>query len=597
MSHYLAIVATRSVDLLIERWLRQQSADYTETFRTSLGRDHSLTIISRGIVDKVASNRFFVGVAVDAEHNEIGFGLRGWQEMRACMETSSRPLGGGFLEMSWGGSGALNVRRDFSGAVAVLETHGNGWHAFSDSMLTLTRLRRHLGERVTPNHEVLLARSRTLAITHQAMSNESIVDEVAFFPGGSAPQLVEDSLGRFRVEVTRDGRRARAVTSHAEYREVMRRLATQIVGQAVPLSGAEISISLSGGQDSRLVLGAYRRAGSLDRVHVTSYGTTSETRPDFEVAKDLTRAFGISLNGSRGEAGADRRFRDSPLPLWASHHLGLYDRFLPGTRGIHTSPLLVRADGTGAGLLKGAFGWRTLDGLDHRYGVERVDAASDRDARHVALVSQLRKGMIAADIDPASWNASEMHYASYRNGLHGSAGSVFTLLELRLVQQSDMLALSQSAESFAPEGSSATTGIADLLALIDPEIAVHPFLDTTKNRTREQVGEVQERFGGPLEDSEIPAYAVYGEPSDGASGPSEFMLRVAESAGFGSDGSPEGLLTLADKYATVLDDGPLRRVHARLRDIAGKKFARGNLQAHQVGPSLAKVLTPGIFAF
>jgi hypothetical protein len=597
VSQYLAIVATRNVDLSIERWLRQQSADYTETFRTSFGRDHSLTIISRGIVDKVASNRFFVGVAVDADNNEIGFGLRGWQEMRASGDASNRMLSGGFLEMSWGRSGVLDFRRDFSGSVGVLETHGNGWYAFSDSMLVLARLRRHLSERVTPNHEVLLARSRTLAITHQQMSNETIIDEVAFFPGGSAPQLVEDSLNRFRVETTRDDRLAGAVTSHAGYREVMRRLATQIVGQAVPLAGAEISISLSGGQDSRLVLGAYRRAGSLGRIHVTSYGTTSETRPDFEVAKDLTRAFGISLNGSRGEAGADRRFRDSPLPLWASHHLGLYDRFLPGTRGIHVNPLLVRADGTGAGLLKGAFGWRTLDGLDHRYGVEQVDAASDREARHVALVSQLRKGMIAADIDPGSWNASEMHYASYRNGLHGSAGSVFTLLELRLVQQSAMLALSQSSESFAPEGSSITTGIADLLALVDPELAAHPFLDATKNRTGEQAAEVQERFGGPLQDSEIPAYSVYGEPSDGASGPSEFALRVAESAGFGSDGSAENLLALSDKYATVFDDGPLRRVHARLRDIAGKQFAHGNLKADQVGPSLAKILTPGIFAF
>jgi hypothetical protein len=597
VSQYLAIVATRNVDLSVERWLRQQSADYTETFRTSLGRDHSLTIISRGIVDKVASDRFFAGVAVDADNNEIGFGLRGWQEMRASKQTSNSMLSGGFLEMSWGRSGVLNFRRDFSGSVAVLETHGNGWHAFSDSMLVLTRLRRHLGERVTPNHEVLLARSRTLAITHQSMSNESIVDEVAFFPGGTAPQLAEDSLNRFRVEMTRDDRRAGVVTSHAGYREVMRRLATQIVGQAVPISGAEISISLSGGQDSRLVLGAYRRAGSLDRIHVNSYGTTSETRPDFEVAKDLTHAFGISLNGSRGETGAERCFRDSPLPLWASHHLGLYDRFLPGTRGIHANPLLVRADGTGAGLLKGAFGWRTLDGLDHRYGVEQVDAASDREVRHVALISQLRKGMITADIDPGAWNASEMHYASYRNGLHGSAGSVFTLLELRLVQQAAMLALSQSSESFAPEGSSITTGIADLLALVDPELAAHPFLDTTRDRTREQIAEVQERFGGPLQDSEIPAYALYGEPSDGASGPSEFALRVAESAGFGAGGSAEDLLALSDKYATVFDDGPLRRVHVRLRDIAGKQFARGNLKADQVGPSLAKILTPGIFAF
>ena len=598
MSQFLAIVTQAPHHDALDRWLSSANAEPNEVHRVSLGGGSRLTIVARDVRRGLTQNRFFAGIAIDPQRHEAGFGAAGWRRMRAC-EDERAHLGGGFIDISWSPTG-VRFRRDTAGSLALLHTRGDGWWAFSDSLLLLVSLRRAMGEPVTPHREALLARTRTLALTTQGFSPDTIVSEVRFSPRGAAPRLVRDDPRTDFHLVTVDDEIHRDVVSTArEYRREVRSLAANIVAQAeLPLRGVQVNLALSGGADSRLVLAAYRRAGRLGGIRVFSHEHAPSNRPDHALAASLAEAIGFPLSPPLTfRAGPTRTFHASGAPLWASSHLGVYDRFMPGRTGTQVGTRLVRTAGTGAGVLKGAYGWRTLAQLERLYHVERPDAGADAAERRGALMSQLDAGMRAARIDPRAWNASEQHYATYRNGLHGGSHSVQSLLAIQLLQQPAMIRMAHTPHLLSPDPRlHPRHGISDLLALVDPELARLPFLDASNDRTPSDIADQQRLYGGPLRDDEIPRYRVWGRPADAIAGPSAFGIRIAERSGFDIDPTPEGILARADEIAAqTITEGVFDRAHAHLRRVAVSALVKQGIPARSAGPSVAKLLTPALF--
>lgn len=601
MSQYLAVVASRPAQRRLDRWLRSVGADGSEVARTAFDRSRQLTIVSRDVARKIDGSRFFVGVAVDPDHAEIAFGLPGWRQAHASRHDSpTRMLGGGFVELSWS-DGRLRARRDGAGSIALLSTGGRGWLAASDSLLLLVALRRALGESATPAEEPLFARSRSLTLSAQAMSDETIVSEVAFAPGGATVDFMLTWNGRLRREVRRDAPLLPVVRSRDDYRDALRLLAGRIVGQARISAGAPTRIMLSGGQDSRVVLAAFRRAGTLGDVIVSSSRDTASHVPDFEIAQRLSKALDFPLLQGAPPAPAPREFRPSPIPVWAASHLGVYDRLFPGVTGGIPRPGEIAATGTGAGVLKGAYGWRTLGDLDALYRVaseESTPVVESHRAAHRAFVEQLRKGMIAAGADPDDRTASERHYASYRDGLHGNTASALTLLTFRLLQQPMMRSMSHTHTRFAQDADDPLlleNAFASLLALMDADLPRLPFLDASRNVDDARLAKVLAALGGPLTDAEIPGYVAHGRPADADDGPSEIGLRVAERAGYDFDGTTSDVLDRVESFQeAVAHSEPLRIAYRHHASVARTRLVRDGAAPHQVGPSLAKALSLGI---
>lgn len=499
MSHYIAVVADEADAIGIQNWVQRYAGASDLITHADLAGGATLTLVTSAAADGVRGREYFAGVAIDHEAREIGFGADGWGSMSRRDEVARTiPLGGRFVSLSWTDS-HVSVDRDFSASIPVLTTQGQGWVAISDSLLLLSELRRAMGERVLPNNEVVLARQRTLAIAFQTQSPETTVQGVRHWPPGLTPRIETGGSTAPRVLARSIAAAPQPVESPDEYRATLRQLATQIVGQAVAIDGVTQELSLSGGQDSRLVLAAYRRAKTLPHIQVTSRGATPTVRPDFEVATRLAADFGFELNQRRTRA-VPRVFCESGLPLWASSHLGNYDRFLPGKSGVQNNSIALILDGTGAEILKGNYGWRSLADLDTRYHHEITDHSPDAPIRREALLAQLKLGMETVGIDPSDGTASERHYATYRSGPHGAANIPMTLLSLRLAQHPLMLALAyvkRDAPEYEKQRLRPTDGIADLLALIDPQLASAPFLNPSKNRTRAEVESLRNQYGGP----------------------------------------------------------------------------------------------------
>lgn len=103
-------------------------------------------------------------------------------------------------------------------------------------------------------------------------------------------------------------------------------------------------------------------------------------------------------------------------------------------------------------------------------------------------------------------------------------------------------------------------------------------------------------MGARLTEGEIPAYVVQGDPLSARSAPTELGIRVAEHRGFGGEATPERLLSDAARFADVYSDDAVRRGHLRLIKHVRRELLDRQLAVHRAGPSLAKVLSAGIFA-
>lgn len=591
MSNYLALVLSHRGRDNAAAWL--QRTDDSETRKIELADGALLVLRSRDIAERLGEDEFFIGNAIDHDRREIAFGLSGWRAMGARGEPDA-VLAGEFLGLSWTPDG-VRLRRDFSASIALLETRAEEWVAFSDSLLVLAELRRDLGAPVTANLRAALARTRTLAIAVQPLSRGTALREISFVPANETRELHlgGGSLGVRRVAVpVKNDPGATVADSVAR----MRRLAADTVAVVRALAGESSlvpALALSGGVDSRLLLGAARQSDVVERLFLESWQRTSSNREDFLVASMLREILALPDSNRDTELGEDIDYGASVLSIWASSGMGLYDRILPA-RSAHERPRRAVMSGVGAELVKGNYGRRTLAQLDAFYHVDHPDPSAYAAERRDALMAEWRAGLRALGADPNNPDSSEQHYWGYRVGLHGAAHSCLFLSGVRPLQHPLALELARGARGWGRPRDRASL---DMLCLVDPELARIPFADGRSQRDGAQISAIQQHYGGELREDEIPEYRILGDISETWTGPSEYGLRAARRAGWEIEHDPEEIMRRVRETVDHVDDEPLRSVLSEQLPLIENGLVRDHLELRDVSPALATHLSFDLFRF
>ncbi len=402
----------------------------------------------------------FYGLCFDGA--DLIIGAEGAARFHSSRHGTIAPgLDGSYIALSTSGE-ETTVGTDYAGYQKLFYFSDGPVWAVSNSFLAIVEhLRdRHVPIKVEEHH--LAAWFLTLSFGNQLTCFKTCVRGLRLLPAGkvivisdgrlstralprtAAPETYEDSLARF----------IRTWTS---------RLRTVLA------SDLGIVSEITGGRDSRIVLGLLRRAARRDLSRVGfACGPRGE---DLPVAGELAKRFGFALNQlppTRSIATADA-YRN-----WKLHNLGVYGPvYFPGSR---YRQAFLRLNGAGGEAHRSFYPERPIEEyLDSRLRkLPSPDLAAKLKSDILADVAMLQAD---EDLDPLI-----LHYRHFRDRIHGGRASLSVMASSPLASR----ILRECSARQPREFIRSDRMILDLLYNVDPELAEQPY-DTPKKALTDDV--------------------------------------------------------------------------------------------------------------
>lgn len=250
----------------------------------------------------------------------------------------------------------ISTHTDRNGADNIFYLKTGQDFLISNSWLAVAEAARTLRIPMSVYEKSLLPLQINLVIGRQIGSANTMIDQIKLLPSfrkinvalanGGFDFKVIDRGGRYLKDDARDGSLDDRL-AHAVHVEVDR-LASLLA------SDLDISLSLSGGMDSRALLGIALLTGKLHRLTFKS-GTSAPKADDLAVAKLLADLFGFPLNASKSPELGRPLDPEQGYRLFRLANTGVYSLgVLPG-RSDHSGSRRVLLSGMGGEFLRGVY--------------------------------------------------------------------------------------------------------------------------------------------------------------------------------------------------------------------------------------------------
>ncbi|MDO5031282.1 hypothetical protein [Corynebacterium sp.] len=514
MSGYLAIIAEIDKSTIIRKLF-----DDSELIIRPLNSQLCLFYYSTS--QTFSGGRLFQGYAIDHERQAIIFsGAKNSQLPRP-----STPIDGSYFTAELSDSQAT-FGADLNGYVPMCWFNSRSVTAISDSYLSLVNLRTALGLPCSINPETVAGRMWMNSMAYQQLGTKTFCKEVSICTPGTTLSFSYETRMLHELPANLPKQYETAIESHAD---AIHQAAARMIGviKGYAESGGLVSLSLSGGMDSRACLAAALRAGIGDSLFV---GSKDNGRADYPIARELAERFGFQLNRSSRVLQGTLAPRD-PLTTWSAMSLGLYDALYASDKFRRLDRPVFAVGGQGAEISKGNYGWRQLTKIN-----------MPRQA-----LAQASEGLTRIGVDKDDKWGSEWHYLAFRNAIHGGRGLLNSDYISRPAAQVPIIGLSRSElNEFPAPRKGQYNVIGDLLVCLNPQLALHRFDSHAKDFTPERLERRLKAIGGPIAESEIPDYSSIGSATPSA-GILKSHVSCAENLGFAGGANGATLWPFAER--------------------------------------------------
>jgi len=386
VSGYFAAITTNENIQKLEGLFR-----HDETVHIPLPEGKTLLYVSTTRV--VQGNCIFQGYAVDHNREKITFAGASESEI----PSPDRPVDGSYFTAKISETD-VHFGADSYGFVPLIWFTDPAISAVSDSFLTLLAVRKAFRLKCTADEETIRGRMWLNSMSYQQLGQETYCKEIKFCTPGTELRykftsgLISDHPCNLSKLYQGE------FSTHAEAVQIS---ATRMIRvfKSYAAAGGIVSLSLSGGTDSRVCLAAALAANIGDSLHIASKDNGTA---DFAVANELSSAFNFPLNRSRPEVQGRVVSRD-PFATWAASSMGIYDALYVNPRFRHVSKPVFSVGGQGAEASKGNYGWRPLTKV----------------SMPIEGLRQSKHALETIGISPDDKWGTEWHYLAFRNAIHG----------------------------------------------------------------------------------------------------------------------------------------------------------------------------------
>lgn len=604
LSNYLIAVGSFSKIRELESVFLRESTEHEITVRV-LSESHSIMIIENTISssDKEKSNHFFKGWFSDPKSESVVVGHEGfsnWFQEHGFEKPGLQTTFQGSYVCSIWDEKRLQLENDLFSMFPVIYFSEPDIFIASDSLYVLTHCRRLLNFDTSHNKSVLHARAWTHGLACASPSYQTQVTGIHhLIPGQRILLDISTKHIRFKLEV-QNVRDVFAKTDRT-YQESLRKYLTNTYRTLFALSQrheTEIELALSGGLDSRLMLALLLK---LKEKTTNMYFVTNNHASrsvDFEIVKSLSEQFGFEFNNrglrKEGREMVSQNTLEKKFSMWRLSCMGMFDMmYFNGDFPSYAS--VVRIGGHGAEVVKGTFLKNNFNRLLRNKKISKKALLSKSVFSHIRKIKKQndRLSSVRETIRSALSMAGEemgdeammWHHLCYKSPIANSRYLSSSTLGYRPLIDSNLFSFSRNQPAHDSQI------VQDLILLISPELAAHPFENSKYNLTLNQIEERLDFLSLTIELNALGPFRIYTGMNPILNGPPSSFLNLVNPL-TKSYSSPEVMIkSILQEVWESLENEELKEIYQPAYDLAKDRFSQEKVYFPSAATPAAKIIS------
>jgi len=537
--------------------------------------------------NKDLKNQFFTGWILDHEASSISLGQNGFaKRMEKSVQSELETKEGSFVHAKWD-EASFTIRHDCFGLYPILYFNTKNLFIASDSLLILSRIQKLLLIERRMNNKVHATRSWNHGLASSIMSTQTILKGVKYLPPASV--IIVNHSGKTKTYSLKIDKKIPPLprifaNTDESYLSELYKCMKQIVGSVTAINSLyeiEIKLGLSGGLDSRVILGALQYNNlNLDNVNIRT-NTHASRGDDLRIVGKLSKQFGFNYNEKDNSKEVTIRSGAKPLRNqnmfgnWALASLGLFDMtYMYQSYWDH--PAVIEIGGHGAEIIKGTFA--DLDLFKTAFRIRKP-------YQYLKIRSEIKDGLKSIGLPFNHKGKMQWHYLGYKSAIQNGRSIERTLLALRPLMNRRLCSLGLNHSN-----QQQNTILEDLLILLNPLLASMPFDCEVKNISKEHISLRIEQFSKIKPIKTIEPYKVFGSIHDIRNGSLGSFSIFGEEFQVESEQMKQNILQKMEKVWGTYLSSRLQKKYFKAYNLAKKNLNDTKTYAPNAGTPAAKII-------
>lgn len=523
-------------------------------------------------------NHFFRGLMVNHNTRDVVLGQNGFAIWKGKNNISDyRMFEGGFVSIEWSEKN-IQIQHDCFGLYPIFRYIDNDICIISDSLFLISRTMKMIGKNVKINPKANLTRSWTYGLACSIMTKETIIQKVTYVPPCAMLKISMIGTEIICSEEQLNVKKVFALEKEPYLKNLVK-AKNEIVSLVTTISEStnlEFKLGLSGGLDSRIILALLLQlSNGLEKSHINS-NTHESRKDDYRIAKSLGEHFNFEINQEIPSLGTKPIRVENPYGNFVLFNLGIFDMTYL-YRSYWDTSSMIEIGGHGAEITKGTF---SDIRLTHKISCRRPD-------KKIALYNDLRNSLKPFGIRIAQRNSTQWHHLLYKSAIQNGRYLEKTQISLRPLMNRRLAALGLNNKSKSNQI------LKDLLILLSPELASHPFDHISKNIDSDYITkflEESKQFNVISNEKS----SIYGDSKVMKNGFLNSFISLTNNYKLDSTDKKKSLLDLLESVWDRIRDKKVKRIYSEAYKMARRRLGNENSYLPSAGIPASKIIALGI---